>query len=61
MIGPILFAHSIISNSVRPSPQLASLELDPTLRLSLDLLFLRLLTVFVPQVLSERNNYRSEF
>ena len=35
-------------------------ELDPSLGLSLDLLFLRLLSIFVPAVLSDSNNYESE-
>ena len=33
------------------------LELDPTLGLSLDLLFLRLLSISIPVILSYRNNY----
>jgi hypothetical protein len=33
------------------------LELDPTLALSLDLLFLRLLSISIPVILSDRNNY----
>jgi hypothetical protein len=37
------------------------LELDPTLDLSLDLLFLRLLSICIYAVLSNRNNYGSEF
>jgi hypothetical protein len=37
------------------------LELDPTLGLLLDLLFLRLLFISIPAVLSDRNNYESEF
>jgi hypothetical protein len=37
-----------------------SLELDPTLGLSLELLFLRLLSISIPVILSDRNNYRSE-
>jgi hypothetical protein len=36
------------------------LELDPTLGLSLDLLFLRLLSISIPVILSDRNNYGSE-
>jgi hypothetical protein len=36
------------------------LELDPNLGLSLDLLFLRLLSIFVLAVLSDRNNFGSE-
>jgi hypothetical protein len=36
------------------------LELDPTLDLSLDLLFLRLLSISIPAVLLDRNNYGSE-
>jgi hypothetical protein len=35
--------------------------MDPTSGLSLDLLFLRLLSIFIPEVLSDRNNYGSEF
>jgi hypothetical protein len=37
-----------------------SLELDPTLGLSMDLLFLRLLSISIPVILSDRNNYGSE-
>jgi hypothetical protein len=37
-----------------------SLELDPTLGLLLDLLFLRLLSISIPVILSDRNNYGSE-
>jgi hypothetical protein len=33
---------------------------DPTLGLSLDLLFLRFLSISIPVILSDRNNYRSE-
>ena len=36
------------------------LELDPNLGLSLDLLFLRLFSIFFPVVLSDRNNSGSE-
>jgi hypothetical protein len=38
----------------------ASLELDPILGLSLDLLFLRLLSISIPVILSDRNNYASK-
>jgi hypothetical protein len=37
-----------------------SLELDYTLGLFLDLLFLRLLSISIPIILSEKNNYGSE-
>jgi hypothetical protein len=37
------------------------LELDPTLGHSLDLLFLRLLFISIPAVLSDKNNCGSEF
>jgi hypothetical protein len=37
------------------------LELDPTLGLSLNLLFLRLLSISIPADFSDRNNYGSEF
>jgi hypothetical protein len=33
------------------------LELDPSLGLSLDFLFLRLLSISIPVILSDRNNY----
>jgi hypothetical protein len=36
------------------------LELDPTLGLLLELLFLRLLSISIPVILSDRNNYGSE-
>jgi hypothetical protein len=36
------------------------LELDPTLGLSLDIFFLRLLIISIPTILSDRNNYWSE-
>jgi hypothetical protein len=36
-----------------------SLELDPTLGLMLDLLFLRLFSISIPAVLSDRKNYGS--
>jgi hypothetical protein len=36
-------------------------ELDPNLGLSLDLLSIRLLSIFVPVVHSDRNNSESEF
>ena len=36
------------------------LELDPTLGLSLNLLFLRLLSISISVILSDRNNYGSE-
>ena len=36
------------------------LDLDPTLGLSLDLLFLRLLSISIPVIISDRNNYGSE-
>jgi hypothetical protein len=36
------------------------LELNPTLGLSLDLLYLRLLSISIPVILLDRNNYRSE-
>jgi hypothetical protein len=36
------------------------LELDPTVSLLLDLLFLRLLSISIPVILSEWNNYESE-
>jgi hypothetical protein len=34
--------------------------MDYNLGLSLELLFLRLFSIFVPAVLSDRNNYESE-
>jgi hypothetical protein len=37
------------------------LELDPTLGLSVDLLFPRLFSISIPVVLSDKNNYGSEF
>ena len=37
------------------------LELDPTLGQLLEILFLRLLSISIPAVLSDRNNYGSEF
>jgi len=37
------------------------LELDPTMGMSLDLLFLRFFSILVPAVLSDRNSYGSEF
>ena len=37
------------------------IKLDPTLGLLLDFLFLRLLSISIPEVLSDRNNYGSEF
>jgi hypothetical protein len=37
------------------------LELDPKLGLSLDLLSLRLFSIFDPEVLLDRDNYGSEF
>jgi hypothetical protein len=37
------------------------LELDPTLGLSLELLFLGLLSISIPAVLSDRKNYETEF
>jgi hypothetical protein len=36
------------------------LELDPTLGLFLDFLFLRILSISIPAVLSDRNSYGSE-
>jgi hypothetical protein len=36
------------------------LELDPTLDLSLELLFLWLLSLSIPAAISDRNNYESE-
>jgi hypothetical protein len=36
------------------------LDLDPTLSLSLDLLFLRHLSISIPVILSDRNNYGEE-
>jgi hypothetical protein len=39
---------------------MSDLELDPTLDLSLDLLFLRLLSISFPVIISDRNNYGSE-
>ena len=47
---------SVIVSDHRPP-----LELDPTLGLLLDFLFLRLLSISIPVVLSDRNNYESEF
>jgi hypothetical protein len=38
-----------------------SLGLDATLGLLLALLFLRLFYIFVPVILTDRNNYGSEF
>jgi hypothetical protein len=38
-----------------------SLELDPTFGLLLDLLFLRFLSIYIPAVLSDWNNYGSVF
>jgi hypothetical protein len=37
------------------------LELDPTLGLLLDLIFLRLLSISIPAVLSDWKNYGTEF
>jgi hypothetical protein len=37
------------------------LELDPSLGLLLDLLFLRLLSISIPVIFSDRKNYGSEF
>jgi hypothetical protein len=52
MTGPFLWAlHSLSTRDLPP------LELDDTLGLSLDLLFLRLLSISIPAFLSDRNNY----
>jgi hypothetical protein len=51
------FEHSIASVIEALGP---SLELDPTLGLLLDLLFLRLLSIPIPVIHSDRNNYASE-
>ena len=47
--------HSIASEIV--SGLGTSLELDSYLGLSLDLLFLRLFSISIPVILSDRNNY----
>jgi hypothetical protein len=57
MIDPFLWALHSLSNSVR---LVTSPCLDPTLGLSLDLLFLRLLSISIPVILPDRNNYGSE-
>jgi hypothetical protein len=54
MIGPFFCESSITSVIV------SDLELDPTLGLSLDLVFLRLLSISIPAVLSDRNKYGLE-
>ena len=56
MVGPFC-ESSIDSIIVSESP----LQLGPTLGQSLDLLFLRLFSMSIPAVLSDRNNYESEF
>jgi hypothetical protein len=55
MIGPF-FVSTPQSQALVPP-----LEQDLTLGLFLDLLFLRLLSISIPAVLSDRNNYGSEF
>ena len=56
MLGSCLQAHLRISKVLEPP-----LELDPNLGLSLDLLSFSLFSIFVPEVFSDRNKYRSEF
>ena len=51
------FEHSIASVIEALGP---SLELDPTLGLSLDLLLLRLLSISILVILSDRDNHGSE-
>jgi hypothetical protein len=46
----------MISHTFRPP-----FELDPILDLSLDLLFLRLIFIYIPAVLSDRKIYGSKF
>ena len=58
MIDPFLWVLCSLSKCQALGPPL---ELDPTLVLSLDILFLRLLSIFIFVVLSDRNNYASEF
>ena len=58
MIDPFCVCCSIVSvivSGMRPP-----FELDPTLGLSLELLFLRLLSISIPIILSDRNIYASE-
>jgi hypothetical protein len=59
MIDPCFVSTSLASVIV--SGLGVSLELDPTLDLLLDLLFLRFFSISIPAVLSDRNRYRSEF
>ena len=58
MLGPFLWVLHSLSNSVRPWD--LPLSWIPFLGLSLDLLFLRLLSISIPVILSDRNNYGSE-
>jgi hypothetical protein len=55
MISHFWWAFHSLSQALGPP-----FELHPTLDLSLDLLFLRLFFIFVPAVLSNKNNYGSE-
>jgi hypothetical protein len=57
----LILSKGIHNMSLFVSAPKPPLELDPTLDLSLDLLFLRLLSISIPTVLSDRNNYGSEF
>jgi len=58
MIDPV-YKHTIATVIV--SELVASPELNPNLGLSPDLLFLRFFSIFVPAVLSDRNDSWSEF
>ena len=58
MIDPFCVCCSIVSvivSGMRPP-----FELDPTLGLSLELLFLRLLSISISVIFLDRNNYGSE-
>jgi hypothetical protein len=57
MLVSFLWVLHNLSNSFRPPP----FELDPTLGLSLELLFLRFISNSIPVILSDRNNNGSEF
>ena len=56
---PFFFCEHFIS-SVIMSDLGPPLELDSTLGLSLDLLFFRFLSISIPVILSDKNNYGSE-
>jgi hypothetical protein len=56
MLGPFFWVLHSLSNTVRHP-----LELDPTLGLSLKLIFLRFLSFSILLILSDRNNNGSEF